>query len=230
MKNVEIVFVDDEEQNLYVYKKTFKKIFDLKTFSNPVEAKDYLLQKNSKPLVVVTDQTMPEMKGEELARALALEKEYLNFIMITGNLEEDDGLSSRILSKKFFFDYLEKPINWIEDSDSIVNTIKTAASYSWRNLLTMYRARALEFYCSNPYEMEDYVKLNGLVKEIKLEKNSVRMFMIFDKFIISEGINEIAEITKSDSNHELKYLPTNDVQSFSSLEQAFSELRSKITS
>lgn len=228
MNNIEVVFVDDEEQNLFVYRKSLKKYFDVKTFQDPVEAQKYLFKKNNKSLVVVTDQSMPILTGEELARSLALEKEYLNFIMITGNLENDDNLSSRILSKKFFFDYIEKPIIWFEHTNSIINTIKTAASYSWRNLLTMHRATALDLFCENPYEISEYVSLNNLTREVKLEKSNLRMYMIFDTFILCDKIEEIAYIkkTKGDSTtHELHTISDDKKIICTTLDEAFEKFK-----
>ncbi len=229
MNNIEVVFVDDEEQNLFVYKKSLKKHFDVKTFLDPKEAQDYLFRKNNKSLVVVTDQSMPVLTGEELARSLALEKEYLNFIMITGNLENDDNLSSRILSKKFFFDYIEKPIIWFEHTNSIINTIKTAASYSWRNLLTMHRPIALDLFCDNPYEVEEYVKLNNLVKNVKLEHSNLRMYMIFDTFILCNKLEEVAYITKGNNNHQLHILDGDIKTNYSTIDEAFDIFKAQFT-
>ncbi|MBW8890598.1 MAG: hypothetical protein JF616_22825, partial [Fibrobacteres bacterium] len=56
--NPVVVYVDDEEENLFVFRRRFSKRLNLRTFSNPNEALAFI-RDNPDVVLVLTDESMP---------------------------------------------------------------------------------------------------------------------------------------------------------------------------
>ncbi|MEO1254708.1 MAG: response regulator, partial [Bacteroidota bacterium] len=63
-----VIYLDDEEINLLLFKEMFKKDFDVFTTTYPDEALEFV--KNNEVKFVFTDQRMPIMTGVEFLREL----------------------------------------------------------------------------------------------------------------------------------------------------------------
>ncbi len=63
-----LIYLDDEEINLILFKEMFKKDFDIVTTTSPEDAIDYV-KKNSLDYIL-TDQLMPVMTGVEYLKEL----------------------------------------------------------------------------------------------------------------------------------------------------------------
>ncbi|NQZ77519.1 MAG: response regulator [Ekhidna sp.] len=63
-----VIYLDDEEINLLLFKEMFKKDFDVFTTTYPEEALNYV--KNNDVEFVFTDQRMPIMSGVEFLKEL----------------------------------------------------------------------------------------------------------------------------------------------------------------
>ncbi|MBD5781374.1 response regulator [Pelagicoccus sp. NFK12] len=63
-----ILYVDDEQANLSVFKSTFRREFNILLANNSDEA--VALLKDNKVDLLITDQMMPDMSGVELLKAI----------------------------------------------------------------------------------------------------------------------------------------------------------------
>lgn len=122
LTNPVVVYVDDEEENLFVFRRRFGKRLNLRTFSNPQEALAFI-EENSEVVLVLTDEVMPGMTGNELCdRAHAL-KPSLKFILITGNPGGDQNLMHRSLRHGRFYDFINKPLDFEAKGEEYLSTV-----------------------------------------------------------------------------------------------------------
>jgi CheY-like chemotaxis protein len=110
-KEPEVVYVDDEEENLFVFKRKFGKKLKVKTFTDPKAALLYI-QRSEDVKLVITDEVMPGMSGNELCDAVHETKPLMKFILITGNPNSDDDLMYRALRRNRFFEFFNKPVDF----------------------------------------------------------------------------------------------------------------------
>ena len=105
-----VVYVDDEEENIFVFKRYFGKNLRLETFTDPEEAFDFI-RKDSDVRLVVTDESMPRLTGTALCNAIRRYKPFLKFILLTGNPNNDGDLMYNALKHGKFHDFINKPID-----------------------------------------------------------------------------------------------------------------------
>lgn len=122
-KQSTVVFIDDASDFLSSIELFFGDKFRIKTFTNPVEALEFI-NKNTEELVsvVVTDYSMPQMNGVDLSSHI--EDKALNTILLTGEATLNivvDGFNKGLISKYIqksdadFIDKLEIEIARLED-------------------------------------------------------------------------------------------------------------------
>ena len=100
-----IIYVDDEPNNLDVFKLNLSDLWEVKTFVNPLEALSAL--NSLTPCILVTDQKMPGLNGiQYLELARKLQPQSIR-ILITGYSDEDLVIDS--IRKAQVFDYIKKP-------------------------------------------------------------------------------------------------------------------------
>ena len=104
---ITILYVDDEENNLFSFKATFRMKYEVLTAISGDEALEILAAKQVH--IIVTDQRMPEMTGVEF-----LEKVVLKFhdpirIMLTGYADMSAVVDA--VNKGKIFHYITKPWN-----------------------------------------------------------------------------------------------------------------------
>jgi len=115
---ITILYVDDEENNLFSFKATFRIKYNVLTALSGDEALRIL--DNNKVHIIITDQRMPEMTGVEfLERVLEKYPDPMR-ILLTGYA--DMGAVVDAVNKGKIFHYLAKP--WNEEELDI--TIKRA--------------------------------------------------------------------------------------------------------
>jgi CheY-like chemotaxis protein len=105
-----VVYVDDEEENLFVFKRKFGKELNLKTFTDPQEAFQFITS-DSDVALVITDEVMPGMNGNLLCDKVKEIKPAMKFILITGNPDNDDDLMYNTLRGNRFFEFIRKPMD-----------------------------------------------------------------------------------------------------------------------
>ncbi|PWU13062.1 MAG: hypothetical protein C5B49_15175 [Bdellovibrio sp.] len=172
-ESAQLVVVDDEDQNLYLFKDHFGDHFNLKLFQNPSKASQHV-RENPKVLLVVTDQSMPEVKGQDLAERVKSERAYLNCIMVTANPENDKNLMYSSLRHKFFFDFLQKPIDFENRHAELLDLFEQAMVGSFKAFKNTRYTEASEAFTATPITMQEHDHIKKLVsanfsKELKLE-------------------------------------------------------------
>lgn len=106
-----VVYVDDEEENLFVFRRKYGKRLNLKTFSDPHEALAFI-RSSGDTVLVLTDEVMPGMTGNQLCDEVHKSRPFLKFILITGNPAGDDNLMHRSLRHGRFYDFINKPLDF----------------------------------------------------------------------------------------------------------------------
>jgi CheY-like chemotaxis protein len=125
-----VVYVDDEEENIFVFKRQFGKSLNLKTFTNPTEALRFI-KSNEEVGLVITDEVMPGLRGNELCDEVQKVKPNMKFILITGNPNQDADLMYSSLRGNRFFDFLQKPVDFSARGGEILNMIQGIIHFSW---------------------------------------------------------------------------------------------------
>ncbi len=125
-----VVYVDDEEENLFVFKRRYGKKLNLQTFTNPNSALSFI-QNNSDVKLVITDEVMPGMSGNELCDNVHKTKPLMKFILITGNPNGDGDLMYRTLRKNRFFEFINKPVDFENKGEEYLNVINGILEFDW---------------------------------------------------------------------------------------------------
>jgi len=105
-----IVYVDDEEDNLFVFNRKFGKTLRLKLFTDPLEALEFI-RNDSEVALVITDEVMPNLNGNALCTEVHKAKPFLKFILITGNPNSDQELMYNSLRHGRFYEFINKPLD-----------------------------------------------------------------------------------------------------------------------
>jgi CheY-like chemotaxis protein len=127
-KEPEVVYVDDEEENLFVFKRKFGKKLKIKVFSDPKAALLYV-QRSEDVKLVITDEVMPGMSGNQLCDAVHETKPLMKFILITGNPNSDDDLMYRALRRNRFFEFFNKPVDFEAKGDEYLALINGVIAF-----------------------------------------------------------------------------------------------------
>jgi len=122
-ENPIVVYVDDEEENLFIFKRKFSKDLRIRTFANPREALSFI-KVSSEVALVITDEVMPGLMGNDLCDQVKAVKPFMPFILITGNPENDEGLMYRSLRHNRFYEFIQKPVDFDGKKDQYLDLFK----------------------------------------------------------------------------------------------------------
>lgn len=115
---INVLYLDDEENNLFSFKATFRFKYNVFTALTGAEALD-IIRKNDIQ-IIITDQRMPEMTGVEfLEKVIEIKPDPMR-ILLTGYT--DMGAVVDAINKGKIFHYLNKP--WSEEE--LTETISRA--------------------------------------------------------------------------------------------------------
>ena len=123
-----IVYVDDEEENLFIFKRKYGKRMRLVTFSDSLEALEYI-RKNDEVRVVITDEVMPNMTGGVLCDEIHKVKPFMGVILITGNPNSDEDLMYNSLKRNRFYEFINKPVDLAGKGEEYFNMIQSLAFF-----------------------------------------------------------------------------------------------------
>src|SRR4051812_13255916 len=115
-EKITVLYVDDEENNLFSFKATFRIKYNVYTALSGDEALKILEHKSVH--IIITDQRMPEMTGVEFLEKV-LEK-YIDPMRILLTGYADMGAVVDAVNKGKIFHYLAKPWNE-EELDLTIN-------------------------------------------------------------------------------------------------------------
>ena len=122
MKKYKILYVDDEESNLRIFKDTFRRDFEIYLAISGQKALEILEQNYFD--VVITDQRMPEMTGVELLKEIKIRFPYIppHRLILSGYAE--DNSIKEAFEKYMLFKFVSKPWNYNEFKEIILDAIK----------------------------------------------------------------------------------------------------------
>ncbi|HOZ86226.1 MAG TPA: response regulator [Bacteroidia bacterium] len=115
---INVLYVDDEENNLSAFKASFRRYFNVFTAISANEAKGVLSQNDIH--VLITDQRMPETLGTELLAEAV--KDYPDQIRILLTGFSDIEAIKDAINRGQIYHYLQKPWN----DDALKETIENA--------------------------------------------------------------------------------------------------------
>lgn len=106
-KKINILYVDDETNNLVAFKANFRNYYNVYTAESAAEGLQIL--KDQKVHIIITDQRMPNMTGVEFLESII--KEYPDPIrmLLTGYV--DIAAVIEAINKGQVYRYIMKPIN-----------------------------------------------------------------------------------------------------------------------
>ena len=121
-KKTKILYVDDEESNLRIFKDTFRRDFEIYLAISGRKALE-ILEQNQIDLII-TDQRMPEMTGVELLEEI--NKRFPSIpphrLILSGYAEDND--IKEAFEKYKLLKFVSKPWNYNEFKENIINAIK----------------------------------------------------------------------------------------------------------
>jgi signal transduction histidine kinase len=104
-----ILYVDDESENLIVFKTTFKKHYNILTALSAKEGLEIL--RNQVVHVLITDQRMPEMSGVDLLEMVRREYPDCIRLLMTGYTDSESIILA--INKGSVFYFIRKP--WVRE-------------------------------------------------------------------------------------------------------------------
>jgi response regulator RpfG family c-di-GMP phosphodiesterase len=109
-KKVTLLYVDDEEINLFIFEKTFQSSYNLVTAISGEEGLEKLRAHANDIIVVISDMKMPGMDGVTFIRkAKALYSNIAYYILTAFAFNED---IDKALEEKIINRFFEKPVNF----------------------------------------------------------------------------------------------------------------------
>ena len=121
MKKYKILYVDDEESNLRIFKDTFRRDFEIYLAISGRKALEILEQNNVD--VVVTDQRMPEMSGVELLKEINIRFPYIPPHRLILSAYAEDKNIKEAFEKYRLYKFVSKPWDYSEFKETIINAI-----------------------------------------------------------------------------------------------------------
>ncbi len=116
-KEIAILYVDDEEVNLFLFRTNFEANYPVFTATSGEEGLKELEKHSDKIIVVISDMRMPGMNGVEFIRKAREIHDNIVYFILTGysnNDEIDEALEQRVIhqwfSKPFDMEKIEEAI------------------------------------------------------------------------------------------------------------------------
>lgn len=136
-KKINIIYVDDEENNLFSFKATFRLKYNVFTAISGSDAIE-ILRKHPEIEIIITDQKMPNMTGVEFLETIIPDFPDPMRILLTGYADLTATIDA--VNKGKIFHYLNKP--WKEEE--LDATIQRAYEKYIENITTKKRAERTE--------------------------------------------------------------------------------------
>ena len=121
--NITILYLDDEEVNLFIFKANFKNKFNVITSDDPRKALEELKQHKDEIIVVISDMRMPVMNGLEFIEKARKIHDNIFYYILTGfdyNEEIEKALKENLIHKFF-----SKPFDAKEIESEVIQVAKT---------------------------------------------------------------------------------------------------------
>lgn len=122
-KTVSLLYVDDEQANIFLFKISFQKDFKIYTASSGEQGLEILDANPNEIIVVISDMRMPKMNGVQFVKKAKEKYSHIAYFILTGfdfNEEIEEALSSGIVNQFF-----TKPFNAQDIKRAIQNFLET---------------------------------------------------------------------------------------------------------
>ena len=103
-EEITILYVDDEEINLFLFESAFKRSYQVLTASSAKLGLEKLKDAYNDIIVVITDMNMPEMNGVDFIKEARKQFNKVGYFILTGygfNQEIDQALKDKVVHKFF---------------------------------------------------------------------------------------------------------------------------------
>ena len=187
-KKYTILYVDDEESNLNIFKNTFRRDYNILVAGTAQDGLNLL--KTEKVDLILTDQRMPEMDGVTFLKQTINQFPNLNRILITG-YTDFDALCNAVNDAKIF-QYIQKP--WVEGQ--LRNVIEKALEVY---LLRQENESLTEELIEKNHELE---KLNQDLLELDHVKTDFLSLISHEIRTPLNGIVGVVDLLKMNLNEE----------------------------
>lgn len=120
--SITILYVDDEEANLFIFEKMFEAKYNVLTASSASKGLEQLEKYSSDIIVVISDMRMPLMNGVEFIRKAKSIYSNIAYFILTGfdfNDEIEEALKTQLIHKFF-----TKPFDMSEIESAISDAVE----------------------------------------------------------------------------------------------------------
>lgn len=114
-KPIRILYIDDEEHNLYSFKASFRKQYDITTTVSVSEAEDLIANGNFN--IIMADQRMPVMTGVQFFEKIRYRFPEIIRILITGHTDVSAAIDA--INKGEVFRFIDKPWDYVYVENAI---------------------------------------------------------------------------------------------------------------
>ena len=122
-KKYNILYVDDEPDNLLAFRSVFRRFFNIFTANGAVEAIDLI--KKEEIHLILSDQRMPNMTGVELLEKIMTDYPQIKRFIVTGYSEMKPIINAVNTGK--VSQYIMKPWNVEELKETLEQALEPAA-------------------------------------------------------------------------------------------------------
>lgn len=112
-----ILFVDDEEINLFVLSRRFEEEFNVLTSNSSLEAIQLIKENKDKIHALISDVKMPEMTGIQMIEKVEDLLKNVPCFLLTGYDNHEDV--NKALEKKQVIKLFKKPFNYNDISETL---------------------------------------------------------------------------------------------------------------
>jgi signal transduction histidine kinase len=198
LKKYTILYVDDEESNLRIFKNTFRREYNILTATSGAEGLE-ILEKEHVDLIL-TDQRMPGMTGVDFLKNAIKKHPELNRILVTAYTDYE--ILREAVNEVKIFQYIEKP--W--DQDDIKGTID--------NALELHRLRQENINLTSTLSENNKI-LNTINEDLnnEIDKHKATQAALLREKEYAENCNRLKSAFLANVSHEIR-TPMNSIIGF----------------